>query len=503
MKKLLSTFLIIFLALTFLSCTKKRSAKDIVFVLEDSPGTLDPRLAADAHAIRITQLIFGQLVKLDDNMQPVPYLAEKIENPNNTTYLITLRKGIKFHDGKPLTSDDVIYTYKSVMDPKLKSPAKYNFEKIKEIKKINAHTLKIKLAEPFAPFIIALTMCIVPKHIAEKAGEDFYKTPIGSGPFIYQKASSDKSIILASNPNYFKGKAKFENLIFKVVPDTTVRILEMLKGNIDIAQNSIPVTLLDKFKDSKDFKVSFSPSLNLAYLGLNLSDEILKNDKIRKALAYAIDKKAIINYKFKGKAKKAYGLFSPIHWVFNKDVEKYDYDPEKAKKLIKKSGLPTPIKLNYKTSTNKERIEIAKVIINQLNKVGFKVSLKSNEWGVFFADVKKGNYQIYSLKWPAVPNPDFMYYIFHTSSLPPNGANRSRLENSKLDNLLDKGRTETNFKKRKKIYAKAQEIITEELPYVFLWHEDNVVIINKRVKGYLVHPLANYQNITSAYISEK
>jgi peptide/nickel transport system substrate-binding protein len=249
-------------------------------------------------------------------------------------------------------------------------------------------------------------------------------------------------------------------------------------------------------------------------MGINLTDPILKNKLVRKAIAYSIDRESIIKYKFRGMARLSNSLLVPEHWAYEGNVEKYPYNPEIAKRLLDEAGFVDPdgdgpqkrFTITYKTSTNKFRIQIARMICNMLENVGIGVNLRAYEFGTFFSDIKSGNFQIYTMQWTEPLEPDFYYWIFHSKSIPDesgntNGANRGRYKNEEIDNLLSAGRIEIDREKRKEIYSKVQKIISDELPYISLWHEDNIAIINSRYTNYNIFPNASFEPV--AFITER
>ncbi len=483
---------------------EKDKKNELVVGIENAPANLDPRFSTDAYAIRIGKLIFPGLVTLDENFNPKLLIAEEIKNPNEITYMIKIREGVRFHNGTLLTANDVKYTYESILDPELKSPHASGFQKIKKIEVIDIYNLKITLNEPFAPFEEQiLVFGIIPKAVALKQKAAFNTNPIGAGAYKFEKQLEGGDVYLVRNEQYFEKSPEINRLVFKIVPDVTVRMLELLKGSIDLTQNALPQKLLARFKNEEKVRVIYGPSAGLTYVGFNLNDPILKNVKVRKAIAHAISREDIIKYKFDGHASLARGLLGPLHWAYEPNVSTYEYSPEKAKKLFDEAGFPDPdgegpktrFELIFKTSTEKERIDIAKIYANNLKNVGIQLSLRTHEWGVFFTDIQEGNFHLFSLKWPFVAYPDFLYYCFHTSSFPPNGANRGRYTNREIDKLLDESRRELNRDKQKEIFSKVAALLAEELPYIFLWHEENNAVINKRVKNYNLSASGDFQSL--------
>lgn len=497
MKKILA---FLFTVLFLVGCSTSKTPKNrLVMAIESDVTTFDPRLAADANSQRICRLLFNGLMKSNEQMEIVPDLAEKYEKLSDTTYKFYLRKGVKFHSGEPLTAADVVYTYSSIMKGLLPSPHNSTFQKIKSVTALLPDVVLIELSERFAPILVALNIGIVPKALAEKLGDKFGAEPVGTGPYKMGEFKSDAHILLEASNEYYGDRPKLPFLEFKVLKDDNVRILQLIKGTVDIVQNDIPPVLLDMLKQKKNLVIETAPSIKFNYMGMNLEDKILSNVKVRRALAHAVDREEIIKHKLGGFATIANTLLAPVHWAHSKDVDTYKYDLEAAKKLLDEAGYPEKngvrFKLSYKTSTQKIRIDIASLIAQQLRKAGIEVNVTPFEWGTFFRDIKTGNFQIYTLAWVGVTEPDLYYNIYHSEQFPPVGANRNRYINAEIDRLTEEGRVTMGNEHRKAIYAKIQKIVSVDLPYVPLWYEDNIVVRQKNVEGYKIRPDAGFQNV--------
>jgi peptide/nickel transport system substrate-binding protein len=484
------------------SCGGGKSPADtLVVAIESSPTAFDPRLAVDAYSIKIDQLIYNGLIKLGPNFEYVPDLAAKFEQVGTKAYRFYLRPGVYFHNGEPLKASDVIYTFQSVIDGTVASPYRTTFGYIKEMKVEPDGAITIILKEPHAPFLTVMTKGIIPKVLAEELGKDFGHNPVGTGPYKLVEFKSDAHVLLKANENYFGEKPKLPFLKFEILKDDNVRVLQLMKGTIDLVQNAVPPVLLKMLDKRKDIDVDSAPSIVFAYIGMNFEDEILSNPDVRRALAHGINREEIIKYKWEGYGRIANTLLVPGHWAFNANVRTYEYDPEMAKKFLDQAGYPDPdgdgpemrFYLSYKTSTQKQRIDIANLIAKQLEKVGIGITVTPYEWGTFFRDVKTGNFQLYSLAWVGITEPDIYYSIFNSSQMPPVGANRNRYLNKEIDRLTQMGRTTLNQNERAKIYNRIQDIVAEELPYIPLWYEDNIVVRRDNVKGFKIMPNAGFQ----------
>lgn len=491
------------------SCSKNnfKNQNILIIGMETSPTNLDPRFALDLASSQIIQLIFNSLLTKDINGNLVPDLAEKWEMINDLVYIFYLKKGVKFHDGSEMSSSDVKFTYDYILNPENQSPKKGGLDKLEKIEVVDKYTIKFILKETFGPFLSNLTLPIVPKNIAEKMQRNFSKQPVGTGPFKFNSFDIDHEVVLFSNKDYFKGSPKLNGVVFKIIPDETVRVLELEKGNIHLLQNSVSPDILPRLKKNDRFKIIKRQGTNYSYIGFNLNDPILKNQKVREAIARGINKEIIIKYILKGLASKASFMLSPFNWAYEPELITYDYDPSKAIKLLDEAGYPDPdgdgpeprFTVTYKTSQNELRKLISLVLQEQLKKIGIKINIKSYEWGTFFSDIQAGNFQMYSLTWVGINDPDIFHYIFHSDSFPPKGANRGRYLNIEIDELIDKGRKENNIEARKMIYRQIQKKLAKEIPYISLWFSTNVAIMQKKIHGFQLYPDESLHSIKDVY----
>ena len=297
-----------------------------------------------------------------------------------------------------------------------------------------------------------------------------------------------------------------DDLRFAVVPDATTEALELRKGTGDIASNSLtPDTVLTLQRDPF-LAVEHAPGTEVQYLGFNLRDPILKNVRVRQAIAYALDRRPMIEYLWRGQARPARSVLPPQSWAYDGNVPAYDHDPEKARALLDAAGYPAVngvrFHLTMKTSTTESTRLIVAVMQQQLREVGIALDIRSFEAATFFADVTHGAFQLYSLRWVGGNQDPDIFYVFHSSRFPPNGANRGFYSNPKVDALIDQARREVDPAVRKPLYAELQRILAEELPYVDLWYLDNVLVHNKRVVNLKLNPAGNYDFLRIAELAK-
>lgn len=479
----------------------------LVVGLESNPTNLDPRLSTDAASSRIDDLLFNRLFRKDPNGEPVKDLVEKWEQPDPLTYVFRIRKGVRFHDGRLLDARDVQYTFESLLDPSLGSPLRGSYQMISSIESPDPWTVVFKLQEPFASFLVNLDMGILPRPESAKPEGD--PTPmVGSGPFCFVSWDHGSEVRLRANADYYEGAPRIREVRFKIVPDNTVRILELKKGAVHLLVNEIEPEVLPSLEKDPRFIVEKRQGTNYSYLGFNLRDPILKSLKVRQAVACAINREDIIKYLLGGLAAPATGVLSPLNWAYDPDVTTVPFDPQKAKRLLDEAGYPDPdgegpkerFSLSYKTSQNELRRRIGEAMQSQLDEIGIEMQIRSYEWGTFYSDIKKGNFQIYTLTWVGVTDPDIYSYLFASQSTPPTGANRGYYRNPEVDRLLKQGRVTQDRNKRKSIYGQVQRILARDLPYVSLWYSVNVAVMDSRIRGFQLFPDGSLISLKNVWV---
>ncbi|MFC1855586.1 ABC transporter substrate-binding protein [Thermodesulfobacteriota bacterium] len=502
---------VVFIALSVFGCKNKSEMNgdnSIVVALDGNPTNLDPRYATDAYSSRITPLVYTPLFQLNKNSELEPVLCTEYEQVDDVTYIFKLKKGITFHRGEPFTARDVKYTYEYIMDKDNKSPHFGSFDKIDKIEIIDDYTIKIKLKEPFISFMLTTTRGIVPFGYDKDKLEN---EPNGCGAFSIEEFLPGEKIVLKANESYFEGRPNLDYAIFKVIENSTTRMLELKKGSVDLMLNSVPAYAVKFVERMEGIDVITEPGITFQYIGYNLTSPKLRDVRVREAVSHAIDRDEIIKFSLKGLAIKAGGMIlAPSNWAYEPDVKKYGYNIEKAKKLLDEAGYKDPdgtgprprLHLTFKTSKSKEANEIAQIYRAQLQKVGIDLEVLSYEWGTFFGDVKSGNFEIYSLRWIGIVDPDIFYYVFHTASFPPAGANRNLYKNPIMDDLIEQSRREQDKKKRKELYSYIQRIAAEDIIYTPLWYVKNVVAINKKFKGFIIYPGGQYTSLKDVYIEK-
>jgi peptide/nickel transport system substrate-binding protein len=499
------TCLLILAALLASGCAQQRDPETVVMIIESSPISLDPRVGTDAQSERIGELIFDSLLRRDSNSNLVPALAERWEVLDPLTYVFHLRSDVRFHDGRPLTSRDVRYTFESLLNGEIRSPKSSSFARIESIESPDDRTITITLKEAYASFLWNLTQGAI-GIVPEGAGPDLGRSPVGSGPFRFVRAAQDEGVLLAGNPDYWGTAPRIAGIEFRVVPDATTRALELRKGSADIALNSLTADMVRALEREPHLAVTQAPGNSYQYIGLNLENPNL-TQPVRQAIAYAINREELVQYLWSGLVRPADSILPPEHWAHAPDLYTYHHDPQKALDLLDQAGLvPGPdgirLRIEMKTSTDQTGRELAAVLQDQLSEVGIALDIRSFEFATFYADIVKGNFDMFSLRWAAGnDDPDIFEYCFDSSKFPPNGANRGRYSNPEVDRLIAQGRSAAGMEARRAPYLEVQHILNEELPYIHLWYTDNVAVHNRRVSNLNLFPNGNYDFLTEVELS--
>ncbi|MBN2225292.1 MAG: peptide-binding protein [Deltaproteobacteria bacterium] len=485
-------------------------------------STMIPIISSDSSSHEIAGFIYNGLVKYDKDYTIVGDLAESWEiSEDNLTITFHLRKDVKWQDGVPFTSDDVMFTYKLMIDPNTPTAYAADFLLVKEARNPDPYTFIVKYGEPFAPALISWGFWIMPRHLLE--GTDITtsklaRDPVGTGPYRFKEWSTGEKIVLSSYHDYFEGRPYIDRIIYRIIPDTATMFLELQSGGVDWMGLS-PIQYKHQ-TDSASFKKNFVTYKYLAdgytYLGFNLKDPKFTDVRVRRAISYAIDKQEIIDIVLLGLGEIATGPYKPGTWQYNGDVQRYDYDPKKAKKLLSEAGWKDTdgdgildkdgVAFSFTIVTNQGndlRAKSAEIIQNKLKDVGIKVNIRIVEWAAFLSEfIEPKDFEAVILGWNILQDPD-LYDVWHSSKIGPNELNHISFTNAEVDRLLEQGRRTFDRDERKKYYDRMQEILAEEAPYVFLYVPYALPAISARFKGIEPAPAGISYNFTQWYVPKQ
>jgi peptide/nickel transport system substrate-binding protein len=445
------------------ACGQPQQHDEIRMALAQAPINLDPRYASDAASERINHLIYRPLVDFDEQSKPQPNLADwQIISP--THYRFQLLDSSLFHDGTELDASDVAATYNSLLALR-DSPHTAEFANIRSIVVVDEKTIDFMLDQPDDIFPSRLIIGILPAEKVE-ARHDFSRQPIGNGPLRFVRWQGTLQLLRDADQQRF---------VLEEVKDPTVRVLKLLRGEVDLLQGDLQPELVKYLKAQPEIQVNEVQGSNYSYLGFNLQDAVLNKPEVRRAIAHAIDRPAILQEVLVGGSREAGSILPPEHWAGHDNLPMYEYNPQLARELLQQAGVSLPLKLVYKTSTDAQRVRLATVIQAQMREAGIELEILSLDWGTFFDDVKHGKFQLYGLTWVGIRTPEIYRLAFHSDSVPPKGANRGRFQDAMTDSLIEQSD-----------WPAVGERVHEMLPYVPLWYEGQFAAMRNNISGYVV-----------------
>ncbi|MEG6520532.1 ABC transporter substrate-binding protein [Desulfotomaculum sp. 1211_IL3151] len=493
---------------------KAAQEKVIVVGLQAEPATLDPHQMQDYNSTRSGRSIFNSLVEFKDESTEVePGLATSWDiSPDGLEYVFHLREGVTFHDGTPFNAEAVKFSIDRQIDPNhpyhdtgIYSYADFTFGMVKSVDVVDEKTVKITLKEKFAPFLANLAMhsaCIVSPEAVKQFGKDFSKNPVGTGPYKFISWNPGVEVILEKNTEYWGDKAKIDKVIFKPIIEDQARLTELEAGNVDFIVNILPDDL-GRLKSDAKFTIIEQPGMHVWYTALNCTQKPFDNVKVRQAVNYAINKESIVKNILKDTGVIAESPLPPVVWGHTTEGKQYEHNPELAKQLLAEAGYPEGFEVTYwvpeSGSGMQQPVAMATAIQSDLAKVGIKVKIQTLEWTTYldkvFIPADKSEMQMHQMSWMGDNgDPDnFLYILLSGEQWPQAGFNDAFYKNEKVDELLRKARVLANQEERAPLYQEAQKLIMEDSPWVVVDHENQIVAMNPRVKGFKLHPTGMFR----------
>jgi peptide/nickel transport system substrate-binding protein len=479
---------------------RRRNSNTFVIALGDNIRTIDPigSPSVDAASERIRTLMFNSLVKKDEKFDYVGELASDIKlSDDGLTHTFTLRDGVKFHDGRLMTSADVKYTLDLLFSSNFAKSASF-FEAgdqkksyIKSVEAPDQRTVVVTLTAPW----VGLLSNLVPIPIIPKDSYESQKThPLGTGPFKFVSYDSTQQICdVEAFPDYWDGPAQLQHVRVRVISDMNAMQAELQAGRVDMAPmpTSLSPDAIKRLEQDRNLQVRAFPGSNVNLLTLNTSSPPLDNVKVRQAIAYAIDRQTMIQQLLLGYGKIAHSIIPEESWAYSPG-QTYNYDRAMARKLLAEANFRGDKPLVYKLSGSSiAGRQYAGVIQNALKEVGIPVEIQTSEINTLFDELRRGNFQIAYGQWVG-GNQDPIFYkdLFASSEIPTqtrSSRNRSRYSNPEIDTLIDQAVNTYDRQKARELYVKIQEIVSRDVPVFPLWYQSNVVIARKNVQNIQVN----------------
>ena len=474
----------------------------ITVAIRTAPNNLDPRQGNDEMSQRVSELVFSPLMDLGPDLRPRPHLAERLDNPDPLTYIAHLRRGVRFHDGHELTSADVVYTFAPFLDPTFVSPFKGAYSALAAVTALDDYTVEFRLKTPFAAFPMQL---VIPPVVPADSGDALRRFPVGTGPYRFVDYVTDDHVTLSAFEGYFDGLPNNAGIVLRVVPDDTMRGLELRRGSVDLVVNELPPDIVYQLRREGRLQAETSPGLDFSYIGVNMRDPVLSDRRVRHALAHAINRQAIVDYLRRGLARPALGLIPSQAWAFDPSVQQFAFDPARAEALLEEAGFSDPdgpgprprLRLSLISSTNEETRLQSTIIQQDLRRVGIELDVRTYEFATFYQDVLQGRFQLFTLQWVggALVDPDILRRVFHSTQVPPAGFNRGFYANPEVDRWLDLASAASSDDARKQYYAEAQRVIAIDSPYIPIWNKTNVLVAQQSLTGLHLGPTGDFRGL--------
>ncbi len=477
----------------------------LVVALESAPLQLDPRLGTDQASSRLYELVYSGLLARDPAGNLVGDLAERWEALDGGRRLrFHLRRGARFHDGSALDAEDVLFTFGSLLDGSVPSAKRAALAVVARLEAPDPWTVDFLLAEPNGALAATLTsyLGIVP---AGATPEALQRRPVGSGPFRLASASAER-LDLEAFPDHPGGAPRLARVVLREVPDATVRALELEKGSVHLVVNALPPDLVPRFRGRERFRVVESPGANYAYLGLNLRDPALADVRVRRALLLALDRERLVRTLWRGLGVVTETMIPPGHWARDETLAPRGRDLDAARRLLDEAGFPDPdgagpeprLRLVYKTSTDETALLQAQIVQAMWAEAGIATEVVSHEFATFYNDVRRGAFQLFSLTWTGVNDPDLYRQVLHSANVPPAGANRGAFADPRFDALVEAGARLLDPAARRPYYVEAQRLLAEELPYLSLFTKVNVAVMPRELAGWVNYPSGELHALRTA-----
>lgn len=491
----------------------------IVEAMLGEPDNLISMLSTTSASHAVASQIYVGLLKYDKNIEIVPFAAKSYEVLDGGRLIrFTLREDIRWFDGRPLTAEDVEFTYRLMIDPKTPTAYAENFKAVKAFRLTGPYSFEVEYDRPFAKALITWAMDILPKHALE--GENLLDTkysrqPLGAGPYKLREWIPGSRIVLEANPDYFEGRPYIDRVVYRMIPDLSTQFLELKAGNLD-TMDLTPLQYLYQTSGpgwDGSFRKFEYLAFGYTFLGFNMNHPFFGDVLVRRAIDHAIDRRELVKGVLYGLGEMANGPYKPGTWQYNEEVEPREYDPERARALLAEAGWAdtdgdglldrdgVPFAFSIITNQgNTQRIKAGVIIQQRLRDVGIKVELRTVEWAAFIKEfVDKGRFDAVILSWNILQDPD-IYSVWHSSQAVERGLNFTRYVNPELDDLLERGRRLVDPALRKPIYDEVQRILHDDAPYCFLYVPKSLPIVQARVQNIQAAPAGIAHNFPRWWI---
>jgi peptide/nickel transport system substrate-binding protein len=491
-----------------------REGGTIIVGLQAEPTTLDSQQISDYNSHRAAYGIYDTLLHFKDESTEVePGLVEAWDiSDDGLVYTLHLRQGIKFHDGTDFNAESVKFNLERQIDPNHpyhdtgEFPyAEFTWGMVDKVEVVDDYTVNITLKEIFAPFLNHLAMhpaAMVSPAAVEKYGADFSSHPVGTGPFKFVSWTPGVEVVLEKNPDYWRGAPHIDKVIYRPIIEDQSRLTELEAGGVNFIVN-VPPDDLARLKEDSRFSVVEQPGMHTWWVAFNQSKAPFNDTRVRQAMNYAVNKKAIVDNLLKGTGTLAINPLPPVVWSYTDDIQRYDYNPEKAKELLAEAGYPDGFSCSFwvpeSGSGMQQPVAMGTAIQADLKAVGIDCQIQTFEWGTYLDKVivppDKAEFDLFEMSWIGDNgDPDnHLYILLSGDQWPPAGYNMGFYKNDQVDAILQEARTTLDRAKRTELYQQAQKLIAEDPPWIIIDHETQIVVMDQKIKNFKLHPTGPFR----------
>ena len=487
-------------------------------------SSLIPNITSDAASREVGNYMYNGLVTLGRDLEIAPELATSWEFSKDCLTLdFNLHRGVKWHDGAPFTADDVVFTWRTTMNPKTPSPYRSDFQDVQSVDAVDPYTVRVTYRKPYAKALLSWGLSILPRHLLEryvtegklKEAPQNWTAPVGTGPYRFKEMKAGEKVVVVANQDYFKGRPSISRVVYRIIPSQATIFLELKAQGVDVA--SLTALQYKRQTEYPAFQKAYNkfryPGSGYTYLGFNLKDPRFADRRVRVAFAHAINKQELLDGVVLGLGREATGPFRPGTWADNPAVKGVPYDPKKAAALLAEAGWTTRnaaglLMRDGKAFTfelltnqgNDERKKIAEIVQASLRDLGIGVEIRILEWAALLKEhVKKRNFDAMVLGWGTGADPD-QYVVWHSSQSGPDDLNHISYKNADVDKLLEEGRASCVQADRVRFYHRLHEVLAEDQPLVFLYWRDVMPAVSGRVFGVQPGPAGIKWNETDWFV---
>jgi peptide/nickel transport system substrate-binding protein len=487
-------------------------------------SSLIPNITSDSASHEVGDFMYNGLVTVGKDLNVIGELAKSWAFSKDCLTLdFTLHDNVKWHDGKPFTADDVVFTWETTMNPKTPSPYKSDFQDVDKVEARGRNEVRVIYKRPYAKALLSWAVPMLPRHLLDswmrdgkiKEAPQNWTAPVGTGPYKFKEMKSGEKVVVVANPDYYKGRPHIARIVYRIIPSQATIFLEVKAQGVDLT--SLTALQYKRQTEYPAFEKAYNkyrlPGTGYTYFGMNLKDPRFADRRVRRAFAHAINKQELLDGVVLGLGREATGPFRPGTWADNPNVKPIPFDPKRAQALLAEAGwkekngdgllVKDGVPFTFELLTNQgndERKKVAEIIQARLREIGVGVEIRILEWAALLKEhIKKRHFQAIILGWGTGLDPD-QYVVWHSSQMGPDELNHISYTNPEADALLEAGRSSCVQAERTRYYHRLHQVLADDQPLVFLYWRDVLPVVSSRIYGIDPGPAGIKWNFTDWFV---